>query len=176
VTEELHPLVTEALRKAAVAWLDVPGSGQSAVWMLWHDDAAYVVHGPGEQPAPGLGSVDRCRLVVRSADTLARILAVDATVTAVEPGGANWDEVAPQLAAKRLNAPDGGRTVERWAKTCTVSRLVPDPEPAEAGPTLPTDSLAAPPPPTPATSRTPIPFTVGSATKKRPGGRRAQRR
>src|SRR6266511_1423140 len=50
----VEPLVEEAMKKAAIAWVSAAGHEQVAVWCLWHEGALFVVSGPGEQPAPGL--------------------------------------------------------------------------------------------------------------------------
>ena len=155
----MHPLVDEAMKKAAIAWLGVPATRPYAVWCLWVDGALYVVHGPGEQPAPGLAGSSTADVTVRG-DHGGRILTWPAAVERVEPAGGLWSTVVPQLAGKRLNASgstDG--TVARWAADCVVSRLTPAGEPV-SGASLPDDSGAAPPPPSPATRRTPNPFRL----------------
>lgn len=82
-------------------------------------------------------------------------------MTRIEPGGPEWDAVAPQLAAKRLNAPGStDETAARWAAACRVYRLAPVADPVEAGPTLSHASGAEPPRPTPAASHTPKPFRL----------------
>ena len=44
----MHPLIQEAMKKAAVAWLTTPGvPGGYAVWCLWVDDALHLVTGEG---------------------------------------------------------------------------------------------------------------------------------
>jgi hypothetical protein len=48
------PLVSEALKKAAVAWVSVDGGPALALWCMPIDDALYIVSGQGEQDAPGL--------------------------------------------------------------------------------------------------------------------------
>ena len=146
--------VEEAMKKAAIVWL----AGQP-VWCRWLDGALYVVHGPGEQPAPplALSTVD---VSVRG-DHGGRILTWPASVERVGPGSEEWDKLVPQLAAKRLNASGTTeQTAARWAATCVVSRLTPAGEPTEAGPTLPSGSGAAPPRPTDATRRTANPFRL----------------
>jgi len=152
-----HPLVTEAMRKAALAWLEVPGQRAVAAWLTWHDGAAYVVHGGEEQPLPGLAGADRCRVAVRSADNGARILTWTATVTRVEPGSEEWAAVVPQLLGKRLNLHDPNGAEERWASGSTVSRLSPQGDPDEQ---LPDASLAEPPAQSPATSSARVPRTL----------------
>src|SRR6266511_254217 len=47
----VEPLVEEAMKKAAIAWVSAAGHEQVAVWCLWHEGALFVVSGPGEQPA-----------------------------------------------------------------------------------------------------------------------------
>ncbi|GDY76882.1 hypothetical protein SAV31267_063670 [Streptomyces avermitilis] len=68
-----------------------------------------------------------------------------------------------ELKGKRLNAPDGEAMPERWARECRVLRLEPLGDTAE----LPTDSLAAAPLPTPATTRHPIPAALPRLLLKR---------
>jgi len=108
-------LIEEASKKAAVAWLD----GQ-AVWCLWHGGTLYVVHGPGEQPAPAL-ALSTVDVTVRG-DHGGAIVTWSAEVDRVGPGTPEWDEVVPLLAAKRLN---GSASPARWAGGATVSRLSP---------------------------------------------------
>jgi len=157
----MHPLIQEAMKKAAVAWLTTPGiPGGYAVWCLWVDDALYLVTGEGEQPAPGLDDAGSVDVAVRG-DHGGRILTWPAAATALEPGSPEWDSIAPQLAAKRLNAPGPvDDTVTRWAASCRLYRLAPVADPVEAGASLSDASGAAPPRPTPATSRTPKPFRL----------------
>jgi hypothetical protein len=163
----VHPLIAEAMRKAALIWLEVPGRRPVAAWTTWQDDAAYVVHGEGEQPIPGLADAGGCRVLVRSADNGARIVAWPATVSRVEPGSETWATVVPTLLGKRLNLPDPNGAEQRWSVAAVVSRLAPAGEP-EAD--LPTASLAEPPAETPASTQTTVPFTL-----HRRSGRRRKR-
>jgi hypothetical protein len=157
----MHPLIQEAMKKAAIAWVAAPGiPGGYPVWCLWLDEALYLVSGEDEQPAPGLAEGFTVDVSVRG-DHGGRILTWPATATALEPGSQEWDSVAPQLAAKRLNAPGPvDETVTRWAASCRLYRLVPVADPVEAGASLSDASGAAPPRPTPAASRTPKPFRL----------------
>jgi hypothetical protein len=150
-----HPLVVESMKKAALAWLEVPGRRTVAAWLIWHGDAAFVVHGGGEQPIPGLAEAETCQVVVRSGDNGSRIASWPASVSRVEPGTEEWAEVVPQMLGKRLNLHDPNGAEDRWATGSVVSRLAPagDPEP------LPDGSLAEAPPATPATTTTRIPRT-----------------
>src|SRR6476660_1600131 len=110
----MHPLVEEAAKKAAIAWLRVGDGPDTAVWCLWSDDALYVVSGPGEQPAPGLAGADSATVLLRG-DHGGRIVSCPVAVERVEPGSPLWEKVAPQLAGKRLNASGGAaHLVARW--------------------------------------------------------------
>jgi hypothetical protein len=154
-------LVVEAMKKSSLAWISAAGNPATAVWLTWIDGAACLVHGGGEQVVPGLPDVDECLVTVRG-DSGGRIVTWKATVRNVEPGTPEWDELVPQLVAKRLNLDDASDAPERWASTATVSRLVPDGAPPEAGATLPADGQREQPRPSGATTRTPIPRTVGT--------------
>jgi len=155
----VHPLVGEAMKKAAVGWLTVGDRPATAVWLTWIDGAAYLVHGGPEQPVPGLTDARDCAVSVRG-EHGGRIVTWPATVERVEPGTPAWDEVAPQLASKRLNAHDPVGAPTRWADLAVISRLRPAGDPLEGGESLPDDSGAAPPRPTSATTPTPIPRTL----------------
>jgi hypothetical protein len=167
----MHPLVDEAMKKAAVAWLGVPGAGGGTypVWCLWLDGGLYVVSGAGEQPAPGLAGAGTATVTARG-DHGGRIITWPASVTRVAPGGEEWERVVPQLAGKLLNAPGGpAETAARWADGCVLSRLEPAGEPVEAGPGLPTGSGGGPPVPTPAARRTAKPFRLHRVRGERRG-------
>jgi hypothetical protein len=142
----MHPLIAEAAKKAAVAWLTVPGAGQAyPVWGLWADEAFYVVSGEGEQTAPGLAAVtpgSGAVGVTMKGDHGGRVVTWQASVSVISPTDEAWSTVAPTLAGKRLNASGGAeQTVERWTTTCVVHRLSPMGDPAEAGQSLPAGDL-----------------------------------
>ena len=162
----VHALVAEAMRKAALAWLEVPGERPRAAWIIWHEDALYVVHGGGEQPLPGLADASSCQVTIRSGDNAARIVGWPAVVTRVEPGSEEWATVVPLLLGKRLNLPEPNTAEERWASGSTVSRLAPDGQPDAA---LPDGSLAEPPAPSPATTQATVPFTLHRKPRRTPG-------
>lgn len=152
----VHPLIDEAMRKAPIAWLTVGDGPAYGVWCLGVDGALYVVSGPGEQPAPGLAEAAEALVSVRG-DHGGRIATWPAAVARVWPGTDEWDTVAPQLAAKRLNASGSAEALlERWAAECAVFRLVPAAEPLA----MSDDSFAAPPLETPAARRTRKPFRL----------------
>jgi hypothetical protein len=120
----MHPLVVEAMRKAAVAWLTVAPHAPYPVWCAWIDDALYVVSGPGEQAAPGLAHAVSAEVSARG-DHGGHIITWPALVRRVPPDSPLWTVVAPQLAAKRLNGPPVAQLVPRWATECVVVRLTP---------------------------------------------------
>jgi hypothetical protein len=124
----VHPLIAEAMKKAAVAWLAVRGRPAYPVWCLWSDGALYVVSGPGEQPAPGLADTTTATVHARG-DHGGRIVAWAATVDRVWPYSEQWSTVVPQLAGKRLNSAPSDELMSRWAAEAVVSRLVPVPGP-----------------------------------------------
>jgi hypothetical protein len=189
VTDEPAPefaaaLVDEATKKSGLVWLTPVRSRRwyeaaeraVAVWLLWHDGAAYVLHGGSEQPAPGLAGAERVAVTVRSKDQGGRLVTWAAAASEVAPGSDGWRAVVPLLLGKRLNLPDGEAAAARWARECTLTKLVPTGELLEAPGSMPEDSQAAPPPDTPATSYVRLPFTVGTATRHPPKPRRVSRR
>jgi hypothetical protein len=157
-----HPLIEEAAKKAAVAWID----GRLA-WCTWVDGALYTVSGPGEQDLSHVEGAARTDVTMRG-DHGGRVLTWPAEVARVEPGGDEWQRVAPVLAGKRLNASGGPQELAaRWAAECTVLALRPAGEPAEAGDTLPAGSLAEPPRPTPAARPARRPFRLHRVRRQR---------
>lgn len=160
----MHPLVTETMKKASVVWLTVADGRPYPVWCMWHEDALYVVSGPGEQAAPGLSAASEVTVTGRG-DHGGRVVSWPARVSQVAPDSDLWQQVVPQLSSKRLNLPASEDIGARWAADCVVSRLEPAGDPVEAGDTLPRGSLAAPPPPTPAARRTAKPFRLHRVRK-----------
>ncbi len=160
----MQPLVSEAMKKAAIAWIGIGDQTPYAVWCLWADDALYVVSGAGEQPARGLAHASTAAVTARG-DHGGRIVTWRAAVERLRPGTEAWDAVAPQLAAKRLNSSSSSAEAlaERWGRECVVSRLVPSGDPLVH---MPDGSLAAPPPPTPATQTTRKPFRLHKVKKR----------
>ncbi|MGI5402732.1 hypothetical protein ACQEVG_25440 [Streptomyces sp. CA-135486] len=142
-------LIEEATKKSGLIW--VRGDGPSrALWHVWHEGAAHVVgDGPGEQPLPQLVSGGTAEVTVRSKDKGGRLITWTAAVSELEPHSEAWESAVAELKGKRLNAPDAEQMTERWARECRVLRL----EPKDAITSLPDGSLAAPPLPTPATTR-----------------------
>ena len=162
-----HPLIDQAMKKAAIAWISVDGGPARALWCLPVDGALWVISGPGEQAAPGLAAADRALVTLRG-DHGGRIVTWPATVERIAPDSGQWTEVVPQLAGKRLNASgDATAVVARWAAEATVSRLTPAGDPVEAGPTMPAGSLAEPPRETPARRQTRAPFRLHRVRRPR---------
>ena len=164
----MHPLVEEAMKKAAVAWLAVGHRPPYAVWCLWIDGVLYVVSGPGEQSAPDLAEAPAAVVTARG-DHGGRIVSWPASVRRLDPGTDEWATVTPQLAGKRLNlaAETAADTTARWAAECVVSALTPADDEAETGPALPDGSLAAPPLPSPAARPARKPFRLHRVRKPR---------
>ncbi|MBA2694321.1 MAG: hypothetical protein H0U62_00375 [Actinobacteria bacterium] len=165
-------LLEEAMKRSGLVWVTLTGGTRAyAVWHIWLDGCAYVVSGGAEQLLPGIGAAgaagDEVLVTVASKERGNRLMTWVARVDTVRPDGPDWDATVAALHAKRLNAPDGEEQPARWARESVVSRLTPTGVVPEAPGRLPTGSLAAPPPPTPATTRGPLPFVVG--------GRRAAR-
>jgi hypothetical protein len=166
----MHPLIEEAAKKAAVAWLTVPGAGHAyPIWHLWADGALHVVAGPGEQSAPALGEAATAAaevLVTIRGDHGGRVVSFPTRVTVLTPDSEEWATIAPQLAGKRLNSPGGAeQTAKRWATDCQVFRLTPTGDPGEAGGTLPAGDLVASPRPTDAARHPRKPFKLHRVRK-----------
>jgi hypothetical protein len=150
-------LIEEAAKKAAVAWLLVPGAEPAyLVWTAWLGGALYVVSGEGEQSAPGLADTDEAQVTLRG-DHLGRIVTWSARVTRADRDSSDWAEFVPQLAARRLNgAGSADELALRWAESCVVSRL----EPTGGLQPMTDASLAATPRPTTATRLPRRPFRL----------------
>jgi hypothetical protein len=157
----MHPLVTEAMKKAAVAWLGLADLAPYPVWCLWVDDALFVVSGPGEQPAPDLAEATAATVTARG-DHGGRIVTWSARVERIHPDSDTWTSVVAQLAGKRLNSTSTAELAQRWARDCVVSKLTPTEQPLAE---RPDGSLAAPPRPTPAVRVTRKPFRLHRVKK-----------
>ncbi|WP_203858073.1 hypothetical protein [Plantactinospora mayteni] len=148
------------MKKAAVAWVAVGERPPVALWCVPLDGGLYVVSGPGEQSAPGLAETETASVTLRG-DHGGRIVTWPAEVTRIAPDDERWATVAPQVAAKRLNASGSPADLaERWRASAVLSRLAPAGPPLAAGQTLPDDSLAAPPREATAVRQTRRPFRL----------------
>jgi hypothetical protein len=155
------PLVEEAVKKAAVAWVSVGDGPALPLWCLPLEGSLLVVSGPGEQSAPGLAEAATATVRLRG-DTGGLIVEFEATVERLAPAGADWATVAPQLATKRLNASGTAEElVARWVDSgCAIVRLAPAEGSAVSAPDLGDESGAAPPRDTPARVAVRRPFRL----------------
>lgn len=178
-------LIEETAKRSAVVWIDTGFGRPVAAWHVWRDGAVHVVCGGGEQELPGLTQARIVQVIVRSKDSGARLMRWQASVTVLRPPEEAeeqpglWASVTKELAAKRLNAVDAATQPQRWALGSAVVRLTPTgsvgerPAYENGRSTLPSDSLAAPPPRSPATTVTWLPWVL---TGKRGVFRRLARR
>ncbi|MFY1700294.1 MULTISPECIES: hypothetical protein [Micromonospora] len=148
------------MKKAAMAWVSVADGPARALWCVPLEAALFVVSGPGEQSAPGLAEAEQAQVTLRG-DHGGRIVTWPARVQRVHPDTEAWENAAPLVAAKRLNAPGAAADlVRRWAdEGCALVRLVPAGEPV-SGDGLPAGSLAEPPRPAPVLRATRRPFRL----------------
>ena len=162
------PVVDEAIKKAAVAWISVGDGPALALWCMPLDGALIVVSGPGEQSAPGLAEAAEATVRLRG-DTGGLIVGCRATIERLQPGTEDWATVTPQLAGKRLNASGtAGDVVRRWADTgCAVVRLTPAEGSVITRPDLPDTSQAAPPRETTARTDVRKPFRLHRVRRRR---------
>ena len=161
-------VLEEALKKAALAWISVGDGPALALWVMPLEGTLAVVSGPGEQHAPGLAEATRATVRLRG-DNGGLIVITEATVVRLTPGSDEWAEVAPQLAAKRLNASGTAeQVVAHWADSgCAVVRLTPIAEESPvSAPDLPVDSGAAEPRETPARVETRRPFRLHKVKRR----------
>jgi hypothetical protein len=155
------PLVEEAIKKAAVAWVSVGDGPALGLWCLPLEGSLVLVCGLGEQSAPGLAEAAAATVRLRG-DTGGLIVVFQAAVERLDPAGPDWAAVAPQLANKRLNASGTAeQLVARWAESgCAIVRLTPSDGEGTSAPNLPDDSGAAPPRDTPARVAVRRPFRL----------------
>lgn len=152
-SEALAALVAEAGRKSGLLWASWDGSTRPRpLWHVWHDGAACVVIDGGEQPAPGLAAAQQAEVVLRSKDTGARLVTWTAGVEVLAARTPEWESAVEALRPERLNAGAEDLAV-RWAESSTVLRLVPTGDVRERPGAYDAGSHAAPPAPTPATTR-----------------------
>ncbi len=160
-------LLEEATKKSGMAWIGVPGRRVRPVWHAWQDGAAYVLSGPSEQPLPGIEQAATVEVTVRSKDKQHRLVVWEAAVSEVLPGTDEWAAVTPTLLGKRLNLPDGEAAVDRWARECSLHRLTPTGTVIEDPDNPSSEAHAAPPAPTPATTKPARPFHLGDRRKRK---------
>jgi hypothetical protein len=141
-------LVSEAMTKSGVIWIEIPGDRAWPAWHAWVAPTAYVVNGPGEQHLPWLP--DEVVLVLRSQDTGGRLLRVRAKARVLGESDPEWTTAATALQAGRLNATDD--VLERWRTECAITALTPFGNPLEGPGSYSDASGAAAPPPSRATT------------------------
>lgn len=164
-------LIEEAAKKSGLIWVQGPAGPARALWHVWHEGAAHLIGGPGEQPLDDLGLTDggTATVTVRSKDKGGRIVTWTARVGELTAGGEAWTGAVAELKGKRLNAVDAEGIEERWARDCRLLRLEPTGDTAP----LPDGSLSSVPLATPATTRGPVPAALPKLLR---GRRRKQRR
>ncbi|MDI6099855.1 hypothetical protein QLQ12_14740 [Actinoplanes sp. NEAU-A12] len=160
-------VLEEAIKKAAIAWISVADGPAYALWCMPVETSLMVVSGPGEQFAAGLAEAQRATVRLRG-DHGGLIVLAEATVTRLVPGSDEWNEIAPQVAAKRLNASGSAdEVVARWAADgCALVRLTPAAETAVGSAGVPAESHAGPPRETPARVETRRPFRLHRVRKR----------
>ncbi len=154
-------LAEEATKKSGMVWLSVVGGRPRAAWHVWHADALCLVTGGLEQELPDLYDGARVRVTVPSKDKGGRLVTWTAAAHLLRPDTEAWRDTTTALHAQRLNPPDGEEQPTRWARESQVWRLEPTNELVEKPGAMPEGSHAAPPPPSPATTRGPLPFMLG---------------
>jgi hypothetical protein len=166
---DLSSLLSAVGKKTGLLWIDIPGDRAWPAWHAWLDDTAYVVTGPGEQSLPVLPA--EVTVTFRSKDTGGLLVKVAAHATVIKPGHPGWDEATEALKSSRLNSP-AGDIVARWATGATVYALAPHGDAIEGPGSYSQESGAAPPAPTPATTRSWHPWHYKGRPKWRRGTRR----
>ena len=173
----LTALVEEACRRSGLIWLQVEGDDRAhAAWHTWHDGAVHVVTGGIEQPLPDLAAAGQVRVTVPSKESRGRLVTWVAKASVLPRETEAWSAAAAALHATRLNAPDGEDQPARWARESTLVRLSPTAQILEHPGAALTGSHAAPPAPSPATTRGKLPFVLGRRARRRASTDKDQRR
>ncbi len=168
-------LIAELAKKTGVCWLryDDGDTGSPArpraAWHVWHDDALHLVAGGTEQPLPGLEHADRVEVTLRSKENGGRLVTWVGRPSAVRPDDQAWADVTDALVSDRLNLDDLATAKDEWAAHSVVLRIDPTGELAEQPGSLSSEDHAAPPPPTEATTRGPLPRVLHRRRRTRPG-------
>ena len=166
---DLSALLSEAGKKSGLLWIDIPGDRAWPAWHVWLDGAGYVVTGPGEQHLPALPT--DVAVTFRSKDKGGRLVKVAAHATVVTPADPAWEPATTALKASRLNSP-AGDTMARWAAEATVYALTPHGDALEGPGSYSTETGAAQPALTPATTLNWRPWHYKGRPKWRRGTRR----
>lgn len=166
-TEQDRALIAELAKRTGVCWLRYDG-GTHAAWHVWVSDALFVVSGGDEQPLPGIDQQTRIEVVMRSKENGGRLLTWVGSVSVVLPGEESWEPATTALVAGRLNLRDPAAAPDEWARHSVVTRIVPTGEVLERPGALDEDPHLAPPVPTPATTRGPLPRVLHRRGTRRP--------
>lgn len=158
-------LLDAGLKRTDLIWVGPDVATTRAVWQVWDDGAIYLLCGGGEQAAP-VQPGQRATVVVASKDKRTRLLTFTAAVEQVGPGE-DWDRITGQMVTRRLNLPDGEAAPGRWARESMLLRLRPELPLLERPGQYDAGSHAAPPPPTPATTRVPRPWHLFGRPNRR---------
>ncbi len=162
-------LVAELGRKTSVCWLRYDGEDRARpAWHVWQDGGLLLVSGGEEQQLPGIAAADRVEVTMRSKEDGGRLVTWVGAAATLSPGSEEWSRAAAALAAARLSIPSLTETPEGWRTTSTLTRIVPTGEVLEAPGSLSDSDHAAPPAPTPATTRGPLPRVLHRRQRRRP--------
>jgi hypothetical protein len=170
VSSEVPEAVAAAMKKAGLVWLAWPGQPRHLpAWFVSVDGEYVVLAGrddPDEQPLPGLADTGVADVVVPAKPATSRLLRWEARVRRLEPGTPEWTEAAQAMRTERLNAASLGTQLDRWRDGSDLLVLEPTGRVHEAGddgrPTV------APPPGSPAATRTRLPRVLHRRTRRRP--------
>jgi len=120
--------VEVALKKGSIVWLDIPQPDgrtlQRPAWYVQEGRTIYVVKGGSEQELPGLESVERVTVTVKSKDVKATIATLPASVRIVTDA-TEFERVATLGMGTRLNLKGGADALERWRRECVLVHLTP---------------------------------------------------
>ncbi|GAB3586556.1 hypothetical protein [Calidifontibacter terrae] len=154
--------VAATIARTAISWLVIDGRA----WPVWHavdGDRLFVVSGPDEQPLPHVP--ETVELILRTKDTHSRRGPYPARASRIRPGVTAWDPAVAALLAARQGAP-GEAVVDHWKATCAVWAIDVDPNADEPVATRQDPSYAAPPLPTPATTKPRLPRHLGRLRRR----------
>lgn len=163
-------LVEEACKKSALVWVELPGHRSRPAWHAWHEGAVCLVTGGREQELPGIQAASQASVTARSKDKGGRLVTFRTEVEALACDDEEYAGAVAVLHAARLNAHDGEEQPARWARESQLWRLVPTGEVPEQPGAMPVGSQAAPPPPSPATTRGALPLRIGRRPRRRRTG------